>query len=131
MTFTGVKRIFWHITGTLASEVNYKNGLKEGSSKTYFQSGQLRTDCYYVNDKLNGPYKHYYRNGQLLFEADLIDGVMEASYKSYYLTGQRKEENIGGKFDLKIKYYDGDGHIERIFTWNKDPDAEFDEYYPS
>ncbi len=130
MTFTGVKRTFWG-SGTLSSEVNYKDGLREGSYKMFYPTKQLKIDCYFVNDKLNGPYKSYYRNGQLSFEGNFIVDCMEEPCKSYYLTGQIKEENIGGKFDLKIKYYDGDGHIERIFTWNYDPDAEYDEYYPS
>lgn len=128
MTFTGVKRTFWG-SGTLSSEVNYKDGLREGSYKMFYPTKQLKIDCYFANDKLNGPYKSYYRNGQLSFEGNFIDGYMEEGvYKSYYITGQIKEE--ASSYYL-VKYYDENGNIERIFTWNYDPDAEYDEYYPS
>ncbi len=129
MTFTGVKRTFWD-SGTLSSEVNYKDGLREGSYKMFYPTKQLKIDCYFVNDKLNGPYKSYYRNGQLSFESNFIDGLMEEGvYKTYYITGQKKEET--SILNYHTIYYDGEGNIERTFTWNYDADAEYDEYYPS
>ncbi len=128
MSFTGFKRTLWG-SGTLSSEVTYVNGLREGSYKVFYPTKQLKIDGYFVNDKLNGPYKQYYRNGQLSFESNFIDGLMEeGAYKSYYITGQIKEE--ASSYYL-IKYYDENRNIERIFIWNYDPDAEFDEYYPS
>lgn len=50
--------------GYLISEVNFKNDLKEGVEKLYFNN-RITEENTYKNDTLNGPYKWYHLSGAL------------------------------------------------------------------
>ena len=47
------------------SESNYKNGMLNGSSKHYYNNGQLNTDRSYENGLENGIWNFYYENGKI------------------------------------------------------------------
>ena len=70
-------------------EANYKNGKREGLSKSYFENGQLKEETTDENDKREGISKSYYENGQLKSEINYINGKPEGLIKYFH------ENNIG------------------------------------
>ena len=46
---------------------NYKNGLREGIAKTYYENGNLKFEGTFKNGVLDGSWKSYYENGDLMF----------------------------------------------------------------
>ncbi|MCH2233610.1 MAG: hypothetical protein MK078_05095 [Crocinitomicaceae bacterium] len=43
----------------------YKNGVKHGEHKEYYQSTRLKCECTYVDGNINGAKKYYHTNGKL------------------------------------------------------------------
>jgi len=74
----------------LVSETTYKNGVRDGLKKTYYQSGRLRQTFWYVNGLRQDSSKWYFEEGQVFrttpYKNDTIDGVQ----KQFYRTGKVK-----------------------------------------
>ena len=43
--------------------MNYINGIRDGISRTYYNSGQIQTETYYTNNVKNSSYKDWWKNG--------------------------------------------------------------------
>lgn len=55
----------FHENGKLASQGNYKNGMREGQWLWYFKNGQLNVKGNFKSGKKEGEWRCYYQNGQL------------------------------------------------------------------
>ena len=111
--------------GFLKSETNFKNGLKNGESKTYYKSGELLEIKNYVNDTLHGLYTSYHKNGNVKTRQMQVNGAMDGLVYEYYSNGSVKYEwnvrkdQIGkrknyyknGKLGLEADVLWGDGHL--------------------
>ena len=62
----GPSRTFYK-NGRLWS-VSYKEGLKDGEWKQFYEDGQDMVKCLYINNQLNGRYIRYYQDGRREFE---------------------------------------------------------------
>ena len=114
----GVWKYFSDVDEKLVSEENYKNGLREGKSTTYyidkgkpfevteyvkgikngewvkyFMDGQIMTRTFNVNGKLNGDFVNYDPNGTLIVKGQYSDGEMDGTWLYYDEKGKfyRKE----------------------------------------
>jgi hypothetical protein len=89
----------------VVSEISYKNGRKNGLTKTFYPSGRVRTTRWYVNDMLQDSSIWYYEEGQIFrvtpYYNDTIDGVQ----KQYYRTGQLKAR-LGYSRGLRTTYFE-------------------------
>jgi hypothetical protein len=108
--YTGIKKYF---SGTrLVKEVTFKNGIRQGESKTFYPGGQLYQTFWFENGLREDSAKWYYLEGQTYrstpFRHDTIDGIQI----QYFRTGKVKarigfskglrtpfleEYNMGGK----------------------------------
>lgn len=102
--------INYYPEGSIAEEIPYKNGIKDGVWKQYFTDGKLKLKATYIDDKLEGLMLVYYRNG-----VPEISGIYENNYKhglwlyfsergetlktEKYLKGHLKETVIPGEED--------------------------------
>lgn len=72
----------------LLKEVTFRNGVRNGLTKTYYPGGQLYQTFWYVNDLREDSSGWYYTEGQLFrstpYRRDTIDGIV----KQYYRTGE-------------------------------------------
>jgi hypothetical protein len=86
--WTGIKQ--YMSSNTLFKEVTFKNGVKEGLMKLFYQTGELRQTFWYEKGLREDSSKWYYQEGQLFrstpYKRDTIDGIQ----KQYYRTGQLK-----------------------------------------
>lgn len=122
--------------GTLKSEIQVKNGMRNGITKNYDERGrlvstaELADDKYegwminynpknnkvtaralYKNDKQNGPATLYYADGQLYREMTYVDGRVDSIVKTYWPGGKLQAEVFfkKGEPSIGLKEYDKNG----------------------
>ncbi|WP_158276102.1 toxin-antitoxin system YwqK family antitoxin [Brumimicrobium oceani] len=81
--------------GQLISLTEWKNGLKNGVSKQYYDNGQLAAESYYEDDRLIDISKTYYENGELgnITSVEINENKDRIySVKSYFRNGQLKRD---------------------------------------
>ncbi len=82
--FTGTQR--YKQGDNIHRTVEFKNGLKDGITRTFYKGGALEQEITYVNDKKDGPSKWYYPDGKLFrvtpYENDTINGDQIQYYKN-------------------------------------------------
>jgi hypothetical protein len=82
----------------LLKEVSFRNGVRNGLTKTYYPGGQLYQTFWYVDDLKEDSAKWFYTEGQLFratpYNHDTIDGIQ----KQYFRTGELR---------AKIRYKKG------------------------
>ena len=59
-----VKIEYWE-NGNILSQVNYKDGLRDGSCRYYFKNGVMMAEGFYLKGKMSGYWHSFYENGQL------------------------------------------------------------------
>jgi hypothetical protein len=99
--FTGISK---YMSGTrLAREVTFKNGVKEGLMKTFYQTGKVRQTFWFEKGLRQDSSRWYFEEGQLFrstpYKNDTIDGIQ----KQYYRTGRLKAK-IGYSKGLRTPY---------------------------
>jgi len=109
--FTGIKQ---GMSGRyLVNEITYKNGVRNGLMKTFYESGKLRQTFWFVNGIRQDSAKWYYEEGQVYrstpYKNDTIDGVQ----KQYYRTGKLKARLtfINGLRAPKLEEFKSDGKL--------------------
>lgn len=73
---------------TLLIEEQYKNGMLEGTFKSYFKNGKPSELLLYKNGKLNGVIKRYADNGVLLEDLTYTDGKLNGKANYFSLSGE-------------------------------------------
>ena len=76
---------------------NYKNGLKDGIIKVYYENGQLKSIRHYDSEigKWNhGKEEQWHNNGEKQVEANYYDGYKNGKYKAWYKNGNIKFDGI-------------------------------------
>jgi hypothetical protein len=103
---TGYTGITKYMSGEiLVKEVTFKNGVREGLMKSFYQdgSGKLRQSFWYVNGLREDSAKWYYLDGKVFrstpYKHDTIDGIQ----KQYYMNGRVKAK-IGYIKGLRTPY---------------------------
>jgi hypothetical protein len=86
--YTGIKQ---YMSGRLlVKEVTFKNGVREGLMKSFYQTGELRQTFWYKNGLREDSAKWYYQEGQVFrstpYKNDTIDGIQ----KQYFRNGKLK-----------------------------------------
>ena len=108
----------YYENGNVLSEINYKDGKRDGLCRYYWKNGQILSEVNYKAGKTNGLYKSYYEDGQLNEEGNYKytdEGVYsrkEGIWKTYYENGQLKAEStIKDGISVDWKTYGKDGII--------------------
>ena len=101
--YTGIKK---YMSGTvLVKEVTFKNGVREGLMKAFYQTGEVRQTFWYENGLREDSSMWYYQEGQIFrvspYKRDTIDGIQ----KQYYRTGRLKAK-LGYSKGLRTTYFE-------------------------
>jgi antitoxin component YwqK of YwqJK toxin-antitoxin module len=105
----------------IVSEEFYKDGKKEGVSKTFYPDGVIAEKSTWKNGTRTGPWEQYYTDGKLklkcAYNNDLKDGPLLTYHMSgrIWLTGQY----ISGDADGTWTYYTDDGKVEKKEYYQK------------
>jgi hypothetical protein len=99
--FTGIKQ--YTSQSYLIKEVTFKNGVRQGLMKTFYENGKLRQTFWYENGLREDSSRWYYMEGQLFrttpYKRDTADGIQ----KQYFRTGKLKAK-IGYSKGLRTPY---------------------------
>ena len=83
------KWLYYHPDGkTLMIEENYKNGILEGTFKSYYKTGRVTEILNYKGGKLHGNTKRFADNGALLDDLNYCNGKLEGIAKYYNVDGE-------------------------------------------
>ncbi|HEX2920298.1 MAG TPA: hypothetical protein VHO50_03940 [Bacteroidales bacterium] len=88
--FTGITK--YSDGAMIRSEVTFKNGVKNGLTKTYYQSGKLQRTFWFVDGLRQDSSCWYYEEGQLFRTTRYINDTIHGIQKQYYRTGELKAE---------------------------------------
>lgn len=84
---TGVDRTFWG-NGNLYLEVNYNEGIIDGSYKTWYSSGEMFEEKNFKKGVLDGLHKVWGKNGIQEFELHFKNGMPDGKLKRWYEDGE-------------------------------------------
>ena len=109
----------YYASGKLLSIINYKDGVREGSCKYFYDYGAwaIMSESNYKNGKLIGAFKSYYKNGQIEKEGKYQytkSGIYSREFggwKYYYDNGQLKRESVIIDGVEELKFYDKEGNL--------------------
>jgi hypothetical protein len=93
----GIMKSFYE-SGRLRQEFTYKSGLRQDSSVWYYEEGQVFRTTPYINDTINGVQKQYYRNGKLKARLGFSKGYRTTALEEFTPEGKR----IGGYPEVVI-----------------------------
>jgi len=99
----------------------YKAGKPYGIEREYC-NGKLCTVMPYKNGVTNGTVKSYFEDGKLNYEAPFVDSIENGTEKDYYDNGKLKGEVIyaNGKRNGIAKWYNKKGKLECQATYVND-----------
>jgi len=99
--FTGIKK--YMSKDLLIKEVTFKNGVRNGLMKSFYQDGRVRQTFWYENGIREDSSRWYYQEGQLFrttpYRHDTIDGIQ----MQYYRNGKLKAK-LGYKKGLRTPF---------------------------
>ncbi|MBA3899629.1 MAG: hypothetical protein H0X62_05355 [Bacteroidetes bacterium] len=125
----------YYSNGQEKTVTEYKNGKKDGTSRTYFENGTIWSEAFYKEDKFVWK-KEYSKGGNLDWETDCSNGKENAIAIHYFPNGnvyKRAEYNFLTEKQngfYKEYYSDGTIHTEAFFV-NDVQTGESRYYYPN
>ncbi|RKZ39619.1 MAG: hypothetical protein DRQ49_10975 [Gammaproteobacteria bacterium] len=113
---------YYESSGNLQFEYEYHNGKLHGTTKEYYESGEIKAELIYKKGRLTAK-KQFRRNGDLEYELKYKNGKKLETKIEYYSTGEPFRQRIfidGKREDLEIEYYkDGQTKAERNYVNGK------------
>ncbi len=82
-------------------EVTYKNGIREGMTRTFYKGGQLEQEIPYSGDSKNGEAKWFYPDGKVFRVTPYVNDTIHGDQVQYYKNGGVK---------ARLRYTDGRRH---------------------
>jgi len=86
----GIAKKFYD-NGKVEFEITYKDGLKNGLTKWFYENGGIYRETIYVNGLKDGIQKKYYEDGKLMAEIPYKNGVIKPGLKEYMKSGKLKK----------------------------------------
>lgn len=84
----GLKKEYYWPGSKIKREVNYKNGIFDGSFVEYAPDGTVLQELNYSNGKKDGFWKYYYNDGSLLKTENWKEDVKDGEFKTFYIQGE-------------------------------------------
>ncbi|MRR24377.1 toxin-antitoxin system YwqK family antitoxin [bacterium] len=109
-------KVDYHPNGQVARRYTVKDGVPQGSYRSYSDSGKIVSDQYLVDGVPNGMTKTFYSNGNIRSEVQYVDGLPQGESKEFYPNGNLKSESmISGEMDrlsIQSKQYYEEGGLK-------------------
>lgn len=88
------EKIVYYINGTIAEQVQYMNGKKEGIAKVFSEKNVLLKEVTYKNDMLHGKATYYDASGNLVSQGNYSNDKKSGIWKLYKNGKLDKEEDF-------------------------------------
>jgi antitoxin component YwqK of YwqJK toxin-antitoxin module len=97
----------------IAQELHFKNGVRNGEQKEYFNNGILKSKINFLNDKMEGEAFYYSPTGTIEMKENYLNGMKEGwcylyddkeleVRKVFFLNGNKLDENQTKKYLQKL-----------------------------
>lgn len=86
--FTGIKK--YYSINRLIKEVTFKNGIRHGEMKSFYQGGQLYQTFWYENGLKEDSAKWYYLEGPVFRSTPFLHDTIHGTQIQYYRNGRVK-----------------------------------------
>jgi len=127
-------------SGSVKIENDFKNGIKDGTEKTFFPSGNLMSVENFKDGKRHGVYRRYHDNGELWSEQYFDEGSLldeqgkpfNGLYQMYWKNGNVcTEANVkDGYIDGLSKMYFENGNLNTVENYkDRKRNGDFKAYY--
>jgi hypothetical protein len=83
---SGLTRTYYR-GGVTEQEIIYSEGVKNGEAKWYYPDGKLFRVTPYLNDTINGSQIQYYKNGHVKAKLDYVEGKRVPGLQEYSMNG--------------------------------------------
>jgi hypothetical protein len=93
--YTGVKSYFTK-DNVKVKEIEFRNGIRNGLTRTYYAGGVLEQEIKYVDGKKNGEAKWFYPDSKLFRITPYVNDTIDGPQIQYYKSGR-----IKAKLDYK------------------------------
>ncbi len=105
----------------LVSTENYTNGIKNGISKRFYQTGELLDETNWLDNVEEGLYRAYDKSGKKYIECMYKNGKRNGWYVSLYPNGEMEMEACykNNLRDSTWKYYDEKGQLRYTLKYDK------------
>jgi hypothetical protein len=101
--YTGIKK---YMSGQyLIKEITFRNGVREGVMKSFYQSGKLRQSFIYRNNIRQDSSIWFYEEGQVFRITPYINDTIEGIQKQYYRDGKLKAR-IGYRKGFRTTFFE-------------------------
>ena len=110
----------------LSSEINYKNGMKNGKFLKNYPNGKIKEIGFFIDDEVDGQFKEYFDNGNLRYEGKYLNGNEVGVHKVYESNGpllyeKYYFENLKSRYSqVKMRKNYKDGKLISTQCWNED-----------
>jgi antitoxin component YwqK of YwqJK toxin-antitoxin module len=115
-------------------EIEIHDGKAHGSSRGWFENGQIEVEETFIEGVSNGLRTRWYESGQKRSQAKIVDGVIDGSYLEWHDNGTKavamslKKGVADGLAEtwhpsgiLKSRFEYDDGKVTRRKTWPDSP----------
>jgi antitoxin component YwqK of YwqJK toxin-antitoxin module len=92
--YSGTCVIYYKNTESIKEELNFKNGILNGSHVSYYITGQVKRKGSYLNGNLNGKWTGFDVKGNKLYEVEYKNDTLIGRFISWYSTGVIREKGV-------------------------------------
>lgn len=83
----GLSRTFYP-QGGVSETINWKDGMKDGASESFFSDGKVKMRTMYKNGEKSGPFSSYYYTGTPMITGGYLDGHQHGVWKYFSEKGE-------------------------------------------
>lgn len=99
----------------------YVNGMKEGTARRYYKTGELLEESVWKSDQLEGLSRTFFQDGKVYLECNYAAGQLNGSFKSSFANGNPELEAFytAGLRDKDWSYYDASGKLLYVLKFDR------------
>ena len=107
-------KVDYYPNGQVARRYTVRDGVPQGSYKSYSDSGKIVSDQYLVDGVPNGMTRTFFSNGNVRSEVQYVDGLPQGQSREFYQNGNIKSQSMcSGEMDKltcqTTQYYEEGG----------------------
>ena len=113
----------YHENGKIQGVLSYREGLRHGESKAFYESGQILISMNLKDGVVHGDLIRYHENGKIAGASHYIDGKVHGKTQDYYEDGQPERIMTSENGELHgdfIEYYpNGNISLKAVYEHNR------------
>ncbi len=118
---------------TRMQEIQWKNGLIDGTKTEYFKGGVLvRAKLNFTAGIRNGRFEYYHQNGQMKLTGKYVNDLLDSTVNAFYENGNPKYTFTyvkGEKTGISLSYFSNGNMEQKVHLVNEKPDGIMETYY--